>query len=236
MAGKEATEHTAKGKRLRARNVLITGGAVITLAAVAGIASIVGFSSSSAPLNNAARAPITRPFTHETWQPSALTYLVGSEEQAAPLEIAIAQSSGEAERPVPLASVTVVGDGGEHDALLSLVRGAVVQSGTGGQTGLRILDLRQAEHRIPERRSLYYLESTAQEAALKEAAATDEQNALYEAGIAHPFRGFGYFSAGTPEEEDAAYEAIAADVAKFLKTEGVDLVIVDERMPLLPLI
>jgi len=227
----------AKDKRHRTRrNVLVTGGAIIAIAAAAGVASIVGFSSSSAPLTNAARAPITRPFTYDSWQPSAVSYIVGSEEQVAPLQIAIGEATGEALGPVAPMSITVVSEGGEQDALLGLVRGAVVQSGTGGQAGLRILDLRTAQHSIPERRSVYYLESTAQEAALKEAAATDEQNALYEAGIAHPFRGFGYFPAGTPEEEAAAYESIATDLGNFLKTEGVDLVVVDERMPLLPLI
>jgi len=226
----------AKDKRLRTRNVLVTGGAIIAVAAAAGVASIVGFSGSSAPLTNAARPPITRPFAYDSWQPRAISYLVGSDEQAIPLQIAIAGSTGEAEGPVAPMSITVVGEGGEQDALLGLVKGAVVQSGTGGQAGLRIIDLRTAQHSIPERRSMYYLESTAQEATTKEAAASGERNTLYEAGLPDPFLGSGYFSAGTPEEEAAAYESIATDVGNFLKAGAVDLVVVDERMPLLPLI
>jgi hypothetical protein len=234
-AAKAANDRMAKDKGFRTKKVLVTGGAIIAIAAAAGVASIVGFSSSSAPLTNAARAPITRPYTYNAWQPSAISYLVGSEEQVAPLQIAIAGSTGEAEGPVAPMSVTVVPEGGEHDALLSLVRAAVVQPGTGGQAGLRILDLRTAQHSIPEKRSMYYLESTPQEATVKEAAASGERNMLYEAGLPDPFHGSGYFSAGTPEEEAAAYESIASDIGNFLKTGAVDLVVVDERMPLLPL-
>src|SRR5437764_2229600 len=140
----------SKVRQLMTRNPIITGGAVITIAAAAGLASIIGFSSSSEPLHNAARAPITRPFTSDAWQPSAVSYLVGSEERAADLEIAISQATGEAEGPVAPMSVMVVPVGGEHEALLSLVHSAEVQAGASGQAGLRVLDLRQTTQSIPE--------------------------------------------------------------------------------------